>query len=164
MSDEIILTPEGYSKLKEELEHLKTVGRAQSAERIRRARAHGDLRENFEYHEAKRTQAMLEGRIRDLQRILEIAKVVEHLPGEDGVVSMGSVVTIKDLEHGEEWTFRVVDSASAAILHNDDQIESVSVASPIGQAIFQRHVGEVVQVETPAGTVDYEILAVRAPE
>ncbi len=160
MSDEIILTTAGYEKLKQELEHLKSVGRAQSAERIRRARAQGDLSENFEYHEAKRAQAMLEGRIRELQRILEVAKVVEHLPGEDGVITVGSVVTVKDLEHNEEWTFRVVDTASAAVLGHDEDIEHVSAASPIGQTIVGKQVGDIVQVETPSGTVDYEVLSV----
>lgn len=160
MSDEIILTQAGYDKLKQELEHLKTVGRAQSAERIRRARAQGDLSENFEYHEAKRAQAMLEGRIRELQRILEIAKVVDHLPGEDGVITVGSVVTVKDLEHNEEWTFRVVDTASAAVLVPEEEIDHVSAASPIGQAVVGKQVGDIVQVETPEGTVDYEILSI----
>lgn len=160
MGDKIILTQEGYEKLKQELEHLETVGRAQSAERIRRARAQGDLSENFEYHEAKRAQAMLEGRIRELKRILEIAEVVDHLPGEDGVVTVGSVVTVEDLEHGEEWTFRVVDTASAAVFGADEEVEHVSAASPIGQAIVGKKVGDVVQVETPGGTVDYEILSV----
>ncbi|MCS6950161.1 MAG: transcription elongation factor GreA [bacterium] len=161
MSDQIILTREGYQKLKQELEYLKTEGRAQSAERIRRARAQGDLSENFEYHEAKRAQAMLEGRIRELQRILEIAQVVEHLPGEeDGAVIIGSVVTVQDLEHGEEWTFRVVDTASAAVFGSDEEVEHVSAASPIGQAVVGKKVGDIVQVQTPDGTVDYEILAV----
>lgn len=160
MGDEIILTREGYEKLKQELEHLKTVGRAQSAERIRRARAQGDLSENFEYHEAKRAQAMLEGRIRELQRILEIAQVVEHLPNEDGVVTVGSVVTVEDLEHAEEWTFRIVDTASAAVFGADEEYEHVSAASPVGQALVGKKVGDIVQVETPGGTVDYEILSV----
>jgi len=160
MSDQIILTREGYEKLKQELDYLRTEGRAQSAERIRRARAQGDLSENFEYHEAKRAQAMLEGRIRELQRILEVAQVVEHLPGENGEVTIGSVVTVQDLEHGEEWTFRVVDTASAAVFGADEELEHVSAASPIGQAIVGKKVGDIVQVQTPDGTVDYEILSV----
>lgn len=160
MSDQIILTREGYKKLKQELDYLRTEGRAQSAERIRRARAQGDLSENFEYHEAKRAQAMLEGRIRELQRILEVAQVVEHLPGENGEVTIGSVVTVQDLEHGEEWTFRVVDTASAAVFGADEELEHVSAASPIGQAIVGKKVGDIVQVQTPDGTVDYEILSV----
>ncbi|MGQ9486576.1 MAG: transcription elongation factor GreA [Armatimonadota bacterium] len=159
MSEEIILTRAGYEQLKQELERLKTVERAKSAERIRRARAQGDLSENFEYHEAKRAQAMLEGRIREIQRILEIAQVVDHLPGEDGAITVGSVVTVKDLEHNEEWTFRVVDSASAAVLGSGEEIDHVSAASPIGQAVVGRKVGDIVQVETPEGTADYEILS-----
>lgn len=162
MGDEIILTHAGYEKLKQEMEHLKTVGRTQSAERIRRARAQGDLSENFEYHEAKRAQAMLEGRIRELQRILEVAKVVDHLPGEDGTITVGSIVTVKDLEHNEDWVFRVVDSASAAVLAHDEEIEHVSAASPIGKAVLGKSVGDIVQVETPSGTVDYEILFIHA--
>lgn len=160
MAEEIILTREGYEKLKQELEYLKTTARAQSAERIRRARAQGDLSENFEYHEAKRAQAMLEGRIRELQSILEKAQVVDHLPGEDGEVVIGSVVTVEDLEHQEKWTFRVVDSAAAAVFGADEEYEHVSAASPIGRAIVGKRVGDIVQVETPDGIVDYEILAV----
>ncbi len=160
MSDEIILTQAGYNQLKQELERLMTEERAKSAERIRRARAQGDLSENFEYHEAKRAQAMLEGRIREIQRILEIAKVVDHLPGEDGAVAIGSVVTVKDLEHNEEWTFRVVDTASAAVLVPDEDIDHVSAASPIGQTVVGKRVGDIVQVQTPEGTVDYEILSI----
>jgi transcription elongation factor GreA len=160
MAEEIILTHEGYEKLKQELEHLKTVGRAQSAERIRRARAQGDLSENFEYHEAKRAQAMLEGRIRELQRILEVAQVVDHLPNEDGMVTVGSVVTVEDLEHREKWMFRIVDTASAAVFGADEEYEHVSAASPLGQALVGKKVGDIVQVETPGGIVDYEILSV----
>jgi len=160
MAEEIILTHEGYEKLKQELEHLKTVGRAQIAERIRRARAQGDLSENFEYHEAKRAQAMLEGRIRELQRILEVAHRTDHLPGEDGVVTVGSVVTVEDLEHREKWKFRIVDTASAAVFGADEEYEHVSAASPLGQALVGKKVGDIVQVQTPGGTVDYEILSV----
>jgi transcription elongation factor GreA len=161
MADEIILTKDGYEQLKRELDRLKTVERAKSAERIRRARAQGDLSENFEYHEAKRAQAMLEGRIRELQRILEVAQVVDHLPGEDGVVSVGCVVTVEDLEHREKWTFRIVDTASAAVFGADEEHEHVSAASPLGQALVGKKVGDIVQVQTPGGIVDYEILSVR---
>jgi len=160
MADEIFLTQAGYEQLKQELERLKTVERAKSAERIRRARAQGDLSENFEYHEAKRAQAMLEGRIRELQRILEVAQVVDHLPGEDGVVVVGSVVTVEDLEHGEKWTFRIVDTASAAVFGADEECEHVSAASPLGQALVGKKVGDIVQVQTPDGIVDYEILSI----
>jgi len=160
MAEEIILTDEGREKVKQELEHLKTVGRAQIAERIRRARAQGDLSENFEYHEAKRAQAMLEGRIRELQRILEVADRTDHLPGEDGVVAVGGVVTVEDLEHREKWKFRIVDTASAAVFGADEEYEHVSAASPLGQALVGKKVGDIVQVQTPGGTVDYEILSV----
>jgi transcription elongation factor GreA len=103
---------------------------------------------------------MLEGRIRELQRILEVAQVVDHLPNEDGMVTVGSVVTVEDLEHREKWTFRIVDTASAAVFGADEEYEHVSAASPLGQALVGKKVGDIVQVETPGGIVDYEILSV----
>ena len=105
--DEIILSPAKHAELARELEHLTTTGRREIAERIKDARAMGDLSENFDYHDAKRQQGFLEGRIDNIKQMLERAKVAEHVAGGD-VVVYGSTVKIHDKEYDEELEYKIV--------------------------------------------------------
>jgi transcription elongation factor GreA len=157
MADENILTESSVAKLREELEYLRTTKKRELAEELRRARSFGDLAENFEYHAARREQAILNGRIADIERTLERAVVVPDGPtGSGDTVSMGCTVTVKDLEEDEEWTFTLVDPVQADTLH-----DRVSINSPVGQALLGKKVGEVVEVDAPAGISQYEVLAIR---
>jgi transcription elongation factor GreA len=156
MSDEILLTKGSYEKLQSELEHMKTTKRAEIAEALRKARGFGDLSENFEYHSARRDQGILNGRIAELERKLELAKIVDEAEVEEGVISLGSIVTVKDLDEDDEWDFYLVDAVEA-----DPVNDRISVQSPVGEALMGKRVGEVVEVDIPAGTARYEITAIR---
>lgn len=156
MQDDIILTESSFRKLQQDLEHLKTVKRAEIAEALRKARAYGDLSENFEYHAARRDQGILNGRIADMERTLEIAKVVADSEAASDAASLGSIVMVRDLEAGDEWEYTLVDAVQADPLN-----DRISVQSPVGQALLNSKVGDVVEVQIPAGTARYEILSIR---
>jgi transcription elongation factor GreA len=152
---EILITPEGYERLKRELEELKTVKRREIVERIKAARALGDLSENFDYQDAKRQQAFLEGRIRDLETVLSRAKVVPRPDNASEVVHLGSKVTLLDLDTNKERTITVVGSFEA-----DPLQDLISVLSPLGEAVLGKTVGEEVVVNTPKGIVRYRIVRI----
>ncbi len=152
---EILITPEGYERLKRELEELKTVKRREIVERIKAARALGDLSENFDYQDAKRQQAFLEGRIRDLETVLSRAKVVPRPDNAGEVVHLGSKVTLLDLDTNKERTITVVGSFEA-----DPLQDLISVLSPLGEAVLGKAVGEEVVVNTPKGIVRYRIVRI----
>ncbi|GBC91368.1 MAG: transcription elongation factor GreA [Fimbriimonadales bacterium] len=150
MSD-ILMTPEGYERLKKELEELKTVKRREIAERIRQARALGDLSENFDYQDAKRQQAMLEGRIKDLETVLGRARIVPRPDNAGEVVHLGSIVTLRD-EEGNTRTITLVGSFEA-----DPLQDRISIVSPLGEALIGKVVGDTITVQTPKGTIQYQI-------
>src|SRR5205085_3673450 len=112
MSDEFVLTESSYKKLQQDLDQLKRVKRPEIAEALRKARAYGDLSENFEYHAAKRDQGILNGRIAEMQKTLEIARVVpdDSPNSESDGIGLGSIVMVRDLESGEEWEYTLVDA------------------------------------------------------
>jgi transcription elongation factor GreA len=153
---DIILTESSYRRLREELEHLKTVKRAEIAEALRKARAYGDLSENFEYHSARREQGILNGRIAEMEKTLEIAKVVPDSSAPEDAVGLGSIVMVRDLETGEEWEYTLVDAVQA-----DPINDRISIQSPVGQALMHKKVGDVVEVQVPAGKAHYEVLRIR---
>ncbi|HXG24517.1 MAG TPA: transcription elongation factor GreA [Chthonomonadales bacterium] len=153
---DIILTESSYRRLQEELEHLKTVKRAEIAEALRRARAYGDLAENFEYHSARREQGILNGRIAEMEKTLEIAKVVPDSDSPGDEVGLGSIVLVRDLESGDEWEYTLVDAVQA-----DPINDRISIQSPVGRALMHKKVGDVVEVQIPAGTAHYEVLSIR---
>jgi transcription elongation factor GreA len=156
MQDDIILTESSYRKIELELEHLKTVKRGEMAEALRKARAYGDLSENFEYHAARRDQGILNGRIADMERTLEIAKVVPDQAAGSDEAGMGTIVMVKDLETDDEWEYWLVDAVQA-----DPVNDRISIQSPVGQALIGKRVGDVVEVDIPAGTARYEIMNIR---
>jgi len=152
---EVILSPEGKKAFEEELLHLKLVKRREVAERIRAARAFGDLSENAEYEEAKMEQAFVEARISQLENILRHAVVTQNSPGNSDVVTIGSTVTLKEVSTGKIQQFTIVGSQEA-----DPGRKRISNESPVGRAILGQKPGTVVTVTVPAGTFQYEIVSI----
>ena len=155
MANEIVMTKEGYDDLVKELNELKTTRRAEISEKIRVARGFGDLSENSEYDEAKNEQAIVEARILTLENQLKNVKIIEKSDTVKGTVSLGSFVTIRDVEFGDEMTYRIISSVESS---ND--MSTITDESPVGKAVSGHHVGEVVEVETPGGLVTYEVLEI----
>ncbi len=156
MAKEFKLTSTRLKELEAELEYLKTTREKEVAELIKEARSFGDLSENSEYDEAKNEQAKLYGRIAEVENILSHAVIIDEAAEEDtGRIGLGAVVTVRDIEFDEEATYTIVGSQEA------NPMESrISDDSPFGRAILGKHVGDVVEVEAPAGIVKFEILAV----
>lgn len=150
------LTKAGADRLREELATLKKKTRPQIIAAIAEARAHGDLKENAEYHAAREQQGFVEGRIRHLESTISHAQIidVEKLNPGDRVV-FGATVTLADEESGEEKTYQIVGDVEADIKHH-----RIAVSSPISRALIGREVGDVVVVQAPAGDREYEIVAV----
>lgn len=155
MAEEIILTPSGKKKIEDELEQLRSVEMPALADRIREARALGDLSENFDYQDAKRQQGMIGGRIADLSAMLERARIVEEAEPGSEVVGMGSTVTLRDVDYGDQFDYVLVGAYEA-----DPQNGKISTASPIGKSLMGQAVGTVVTVDTPGGKAQFEIVAV----
>ncbi len=145
MAKEVVLTVEGFEKLKAEIEELSTVKRREVAERIKEAREFGDISENSEYDDAKNEQAMLESRISQLEERLREAKVIDAADLPSDVVSLGSTVTIKE-GAGDQDTYQIVGSAEA-----DPDESRLSNESPVGRAILGHRKGETIDVVTPSG-------------
>jgi transcription elongation factor GreA len=154
---ETVLTPEGYERLKEEIEHLSTTKRREVAERIKQAREFGDIAENSEYDDAKNEQMMLEHRISQLEERLRNARVVEASEFEKGVVGVGTRVRLKDLDANETTEYQIVGSAEA-----NPAERKLSNESPVGRAIIGRKKGDTVEVAAPRGSLKYKIMDVKA--
>ena len=150
-----VLTKEGYAKLEAELEELKTVRRADVAEKIKIARSFGDLSENSEYDEAKNEQGLLESRIAEIQAILAHAQIIDSDEISTEKAGLGTTVKILDVEMEEEMEFHIVSTKEA-----DLDKGKLSDESPIGAALVGRKVGETVDVETPSGMVQLKILEI----
>jgi len=151
------LTKAGAERLREEVARLKKVDRPKIIAAIAEARAHGDLRENAEYHAAREQQSFIEGRIRHLEYSISHAHVIDVSklnPGEK--VVFGATVTLADEESGEEIEYQIVGDVEADIKHN-----RIAVSSPIARALIGRSVGDEVTVQAPAGARTYEIVEVR---
>ncbi len=148
------LTKEGFQKLQEELEQLRTVKRQEVAERLHEAMEGGELIENAEYEAAKNEQAFVEGRIQDLEMLLATARVIEENHGKTGTIQVGSKVTIREQGYEPE-TYVIVGAAEA-----NPREGKISNESPIGKAIVGHRSGEEVVVETPGGTYKVKIVKV----
>lgn len=156
-SSDLILTASSKAKLEDELFRLRSVERAKIGEEIRKAREYGDLSENFEYHAARQAQAFMNGRIAAIEALLDRAKVVADDASSDLTeVGLGTTVTIRDAETAEDWTVTIVDSASA-----DPDIDLISYASPIGQKLMKKKIGEMVDIALPEGKVRYEVVGLK---
>lgn len=148
------MSQERFEELQKELEYLQTVREKEVAEQIKEARSFGDLSENSEYDEAKTEQGKLYSRIAELNNLIENAEIVENTTAE-GKVGHGSKVRVKDLEDGSEEAYQIVGSQEA-----NPMIGHISSDSPFGRALLGHAVGETVTVEAPAGTLQFEILAI----
>jgi transcription elongation factor GreA len=157
VAKEIVLTREGYEKLKQEIEHLSTEKRREVADRIRIAREFGDIAENSEYDDAKNEQALLEHRIAMLEERLLSARVIEKKDVAKDVVSVGSKVKLRDMAAGKTVEYKIVGSAEA-----NPAEQKLSNESPVGKAILGRKKGEVVEVAAPRGSLKFKILDIRA--
>ena len=155
MEKETLLTSEGLKKIEEELEELKTVRRREVAERIKQALAFGDISENSEYDEAKNEQAWLEERIIKLESLLRNARVIDEEDISLDVVSVGSKVTIKDMDYDEELEYSIVGSAEA-----DPCDGKISNESPVGKSLIGKKVDDTVTVQVPDGIAKYKILSI----
>jgi transcription elongation factor GreA len=154
---EVILTPEGHTKLREEIEHLSTVKRREVAERIKLAREFGDIAENSEYDDAKNEQALLEHRIATLEERLKHARVIDAGDVTTDVVSVGTIVRLRDVDAKETIEYAIVGSAEANPAEN-----KLSNESPVGRAILGRKKGETVEVAAPRGKLKYKIMEIKA--
>ena len=154
---EVILTPEGYTKLKDEIQVLSTEKRREVAERIKHAREFGDISENSEYDDAKNEQAMLEHRIALLEERLANARVIEADEIKSDVVGIGSRVRLKDMDAKETIEYTIVGSAEANPAEN-----RLSNESPVGKAILGHKKGEIVEVAAPRGSLKFKIMDIKA--
>jgi transcription elongation factor GreA len=150
------LTKEGTERLREELARLKKVDRPRIIAAIAEARAHGDLKENAEYHAAREQQGFTEGRIQRLEATMAGAQIIDVAKLNAGPrVVFGATVTLADEETAEEVTYQIVGDLEADIKHN-----RIAVSSPIARAMISREEGDVVVVRAPGGDRDYEIVSV----
>tara|TARA_A100001388_G_scaffold257407_1_gene223198 strand:+ start:927 stop:1403 length:477 start_codon:yes stop_codon:yes gene_type:complete len=148
------ITPEGQQRLRAELDQLKNVKRQEIVDAISEARAHGDLKENAEYHAAREEQGLNEARIRELEDVLGTSQVVEYKQmGVEDRVIFGSTVTIKDIENDEIKKYQIVGDAEADIENN-----TISFTTPMARALLKKELGEFIEVHTPGGDKEFEII------
>jgi len=153
----IPMTVEGHKQLQMDLERLKQVERPRIIEAIKTARELGDLKENAEYHEAKREQGMIEGRIQDIEGRLSNCQVIDITTIDyTGKVIFGATVTVLNLATDTEVTYKIVGEDEA-----DIKINKLSVTSPIARAMIGKEEGDIVDVKTPSGVIKYEIVEVK---
>jgi transcription elongation factor GreA len=148
MQRDVLLTPEGLDKLKDEIEHLSTVKRREVAERIKEAREFGDISENSEYDDAKNEQAMLEARIASLEEKLRSASVINAAELDSNVVRVGSLVSVKDESSGKSLKYTIVGSTEANPSEN-----RLSNESPVGKGLLGRKKGDTAKVQLPNGKI-----------
>lgn len=153
----IPLTAHGAERLREELKRLKSKDRPAVIKAIAEARAHGDLKENAEYHAAREQQGFIEGRIRELESSLAHAQIIDvaHL-NANGSVVFGATVELIDEETGEEIAYQIVGDLEADIKHN-----RISISSPIARALIGKREGDIAAVKAPSGVKEFEIVGVR---
>ena len=148
----IPITKKGYENLRAELERLRKVERPKNIQDISEAREHGDLRENAEYKAAKERQQFIDTRMAELEHKLGDAHVIEVAPGPSETVVFGATVRLLELESDEEKSYTLIGQEEADLKNG-----SISVQSPIGRALIGHRVGDIVQVNRPAGMIEYEI-------
>ena len=153
---EILLTQEGYDKLEKELEELKTIKRAEIAERIKTALGFGDLSENSEYDEAKTAQAANEDKIMELEAKLRFAKIIDESEIDTKTVQIGNTVEVLDMEFNEKVEYPIVGSTEVNVLEN-----KISNESPIGKALLGGKKNQIVTVVAPGGETKFKILSIK---
>lgn len=152
--DQIPITKNGFAALEAELSNLKTVERPSIIEAIAEARGHGDLKENAEYHAAKERQSFIEGRIIELEAAVSLAQIIDPTTLSGDSVKFGATVTIVD-DDDKEMTIQIVGPYES----NSDK-NQISVTAPLARSLIGKSLGDTVEVTTPKGKVNYEILKV----
>lgn len=153
---EVILTQEGFNKLEEELNYLKTEKRTEIAERIKVARGFGDLSENSEYDEAKGAQSENEQKIAELENKLRNVKIIDEKEIDTKTVQIGNTIKLLDIEFDEEVEYTIVGSTEVSMAEN-----KISNESPMGKALLGKKKNEIVKVDAPAGTIEFKILSIK---
>lgn len=156
MSETVYLTLEGYKRLKEELEQLKSVERNKVLDKVAEARSHGDLSENAEYEAAKEEQGQLEARIAHLERTLSIATILDEKKIKTDKIYILTTAVLKNLADGKRVEYTLVSAHEA-----DLEQGKISVQSPIGKSLLGKTVGEIVVVRTPSGEKRFEVLEIK---
>ncbi|WP_340680141.1 transcription elongation factor GreA [Paraglaciecola sp.] len=150
------MTAKGAEMLREELQHLKSVKRPQIIKSIAEAREHGDLKENAEYHAAREQQSFCEGRIQDIEGKLSNIQIIDVTKmANNGKVIFGATVTILNLDTDQEITYKIVGEDEADIKNN-----LISYSSPIARGLIGKQIDDIVNIQTPKGTIEFEISAV----
>lgn len=151
------LTQKGAARLRAELEHLKSVKRPQIIEAIAEARAHGDLRENAEYHAAREQQSFTEGRINELENTLANAEIIDTSKLKPGSrIVFGAIVELQDLHSDDQVRYQIVGDLEA-----DIKQRMISVSSPVARALIGKSEGDTVHIDTPGGRKSFEVVEVR---
>jgi len=153
MSEIQYMTQEGYNRLKEELEELRTTGRMEASRAIAEARDKGDLSENAEYDAAKDAQGMLELRISEMEKVLSVARVISASQLDISKVTVLSKVKVRNLKNKAEAVYHLVSESESNL-----KLGKISVSSPIGSGLLGKKIGEVAIVKTPGGELQFEIL------
>lgn len=162
MSKQLLLTEEGLKKLIEELKQLKEVKRKENTDRLKKALSYGDLKENFEYQEAKEEQALIESRILDIEDMLKNVEMVvdkkeSKTKKESVTVEVGNHVKLRNVtDNDEPVEYYIVGTMEADPLNG-----KISNESPVGTAVLEKKVGDIVKVATPAGEIEFEILSIK---
>jgi len=156
--EQVLVTKEGLVKLKDELKNFKEVRRKEVSERLKEAISYGDLSENSEYEEAKNEQAFVEGRIIELEKMIDNAKIImEDKRSTDTTVQIGTTVTVQNLtENDEPETYTIVGSTEA-----DPTLNKISNESPIGSSLLGKSKNDIIKVKVPAGLFEFKVLKVK---
>ena len=155
-NEEVILTQEGFDKLEQQLEYLKTTERTEIAGRIKIALGYGDLSENSEYDEAKSAQEANENKIIELENKLRHAKIIDESEIDTKTVQVGNTVEVHDMDFDEDVTYTIVGSTEVDLAQN-----KISNESPIGLALLGAKKGEVVTANVPAGVAQFKVLSIK---
>ena len=155
MAKAVKMTEDGRKKLEEELELLKTKGRAEIAEKIKIARGYGDLSENSEYDEAKNEQAKIEARIIEIEAMLKNAEIITDMKGAPKIVKVGAKVKVLDIDLNEEFEYHIVGSTES-----DPRQNKISDESPVGKALIGKKTGQEAIIEAPVGEIKLKILSI----
>lgn len=150
---QVVLTLEGLNKIQEQLRYLRTVKRREIAERLKNAMEFGDISENSEYDDAKNEQALVEGRIMQLEQLLANVQVANPDTADTDKIGLGTTVRVRDMNTNEEFEYTIVSFAEV-----DLSVGRISNESPVGKALMGKTLGEIVSIQVPIGVLTYEII------
>lgn len=149
------MTPEGYAKLRDELNTLRSVERPKVIQMIATAREHGDLKENAEYHAARDKQSFIEGRVKDLEAKIALAEVIDPAKLSGDKIMFGARIKLTNMENDEEVSYRIVGAEEA-----DLSSGTISITSPLARSLLGKEVGDEVKMRMPGGERVYEVLEI----